>query len=222
MSGLRQATSGDSPPITAPSRLTLKTKPGDPEPRWQALGKMNLTKGALLKVVVTKDVPKEEGPAPKNAKSKTEKRAKPPVAGTGALVALRRGDEPEQGSAARLDSRAHRDERADRRRPPDARPHQLARGGFSGARDRASLARQGRSSPRADAGRTRALADVSQDAAQPQDQRQARSRRLHDRKGRSRDVSRLHAQRQSLPAGKSMRPRARDSCVRTATGTTGE
>ena len=171
---------------------------------------MNLAKGALLKVVVTQGCPEgRRTQRPRTAKSKTEKRAKPPSPVPALLLLSSRADQNKE-AVLDLDSRTHRDDRADRRRPPDARPHQLARCGFSGARDRASLARQGRSSPRADAGRARALADVSQDAAQPQDQRQARSRRLHDRKGCPRDLSRLHAQRQPLPAGESMRPRARD------------
>ncbi len=60
-SGLRRATSGASPPTTERSRSLSRAKAGDPEPRWQALGKVNLAKGGPLKVVVADEPPKDEG-----------------------------------------------------------------------------------------------------------------------------------------------------------------
>ena len=83
-----------------------------------------------------------------------------------------------------------------------------------------SLARPRPAPARTDARDTGPLADVPQDAAQSPDLRQARPRRLHDREGRARDVSRLHAQRQPLPAGQGDAARCRESSARTATGTT--
>ena len=69
--------------------LTLKSKAGDPEPRWQTLGKMNLAKGAALKVVVTKDVPKDDGPSAQELQVQDGAgQAKTSRAGAGPLVAF--------------------------------------------------------------------------------------------------------------------------------------
>ncbi len=73
--------------------LILKTKPGDPEPRWQALGETNLRKGSPLRVIATRDVAKEQRPAPDNAKSKKKEQAKPPSP-VPALLLLSSGDGP--------------------------------------------------------------------------------------------------------------------------------
>ena len=50
---------------------------------------------------------------------------------------------------------------------------------------------------------------LPEDAAEPAGLRQARARRLHDREGRARDLARLHAQRQPLPAGRARRASCR-------------
>ena len=73
--------------------LAFKPKSGDPEPHWQALGKINLTKGAVFKVVVTKDVPKDAKPAPTNAKSKIEGRARNPSTVPALLLLSSRADQ---------------------------------------------------------------------------------------------------------------------------------
>ena len=59
--------------------LALSASKRDPEPRWQALGKLKLAKGASLKVVVTKDAPNDQGSKPKTGKPAAEKRAPPPA-----------------------------------------------------------------------------------------------------------------------------------------------
>ena len=132
--------------------LALTASKRDPEPRWQALGKLKLVKGALLKVVVAGDAANDQGSTPKTGKLATEKRATPP-APVPALLLLSAQADQNKDAVLELSRRAHRDNRRDRRYPADTPAHQLARGRFSGACDRTSLARQGRSSPRADAGR---------------------------------------------------------------------
>ncbi len=77
--------------------LALRTKSGDPEPRWQSLGKMNLTKGESLKVVVTKDVPNETNSAPKNSESKTEGQAKLPSTVPALLLLSALTDQSKEG-----------------------------------------------------------------------------------------------------------------------------
>jgi hypothetical protein len=57
--------------------LTLSETQRDPEPRWQALGKISLVKGQLLKVAATKDRPNDETATSKTAKGKAK--AKPPA-----------------------------------------------------------------------------------------------------------------------------------------------
>ena len=86
----------------------------------------------------------------------------------------------------------------DRRRTEVA--DQLGRRRLPGARDGRGLARPCPAPPRTAPGDPGPLADVPQDADEPPGLRQAHARRLHDREGRPRDASRLHAQRQPLSA----------------------
>ena len=76
--------------------LASKTKSGDPEPHWQTLGKINLTKGIALKVVVINDVPKDTAQAPKNSKSKTDGPAKTPVAVPALFLLSSRADQSKE------------------------------------------------------------------------------------------------------------------------------
>ena len=71
--------------------LALKSKEGDPEPRWQALGKMNLTEGTAAQGRRDQGCPEERGLAPpkKSPSPKTEeRRANRPRAGAGTAVAF--------------------------------------------------------------------------------------------------------------------------------------
>ncbi len=145
MSGLRQVTSGDSPTRTARSRWHLTARKGDPEPRWQTLGKMNLAKGTIAQGRGGSRMSRSTRAHRPDDRQSPRRRQRATLAGARAGAALafvaRR---LEQGIAARIDSRAHRDDRRDRRYPPNTRSHELARSRFSGAGDRTSLARPGR------------------------------------------------------------------------------
>ena len=80
MSGLRPRDEWRLKTENGTLTLDLQNQAGDPEPRWQALGKMNLTKGALLKVVVTKDRPEgRRAHHPRTASPRRRQRAKPPA-----------------------------------------------------------------------------------------------------------------------------------------------
>ena len=76
--------------------LSVKTRSGDPEPHWQALGTMNLTKGELLKVIVTSDDAKKAEPLAKESKSKTKAQAKPPSPVPALLLLSSRPDQSKQ------------------------------------------------------------------------------------------------------------------------------
>ena len=142
-------------------------------------------------------------PAPKKSKSKTEEQSKSSQQPVPALLWLSLRRRPDQ-RRCRLIWSAAASTRVDA--TGDARRTQVRTNqqgvGFSGARaaqdwnDRAVHLRE------------QMLVALGlwpmfpKTPAQPQDQRQARSRRLHDRKGRPRDISRLHVERQPLPAVK--------------------
>jgi hypothetical protein len=76
--------------------LSLKTKSGDPEPHWQALGKMNLTKGVLLKVIVTTDGPKKAEPSPQKSKTRAMVQSKPASPVPALLLLSSRADQSKE------------------------------------------------------------------------------------------------------------------------------
>jgi hypothetical protein len=80
---------GDDGTIT----LTLRTKPGDPAPRWQSLGVVKLVKNRPIKIVVAEsEAPKKPAPAEKKKRGRTEKSQPPrPVP---ALLRLTSGTDP--------------------------------------------------------------------------------------------------------------------------------
>ncbi len=59
--------------------LTCTHKDGDPEPRWQPLGPIELTRGKLLTVVVNREVPGDDHPAPSTSKPSKPSVVKPPA-----------------------------------------------------------------------------------------------------------------------------------------------
>ena len=160
---------------------------------------------------------------PRRRSQKGARRSPKPAAAPVPALLLLSAALPTQRSPRVLDvdSRAHRHDRSDQRSPPRPHPYQPARGRFSAAGDRAGLAGPGRSSPRADAGRARALADVSQDSARSPGSTASsiatitRSKRSSSRRF---PASRSAATSTGPPgtvAG------CRRSCVRTGTGKTG-
>ena len=142
--------------------LTLSVTQRDPEPRWQALGKISLVKGQLLKVAAAKDRPNDETAASKTAKGKAKE--KPPTPVPALLLLSSRADANKERLLELIRGRTDAvDASGDTRRTH-------VRTNWQGAEfQRTATAQAWRDRaahrPRADARCTRALADVSQNSA---------------------------------------------------------